>query len=193
MKKARKIWANYFESKNINFVYFSAKMSQEIIDHEDELEQMRLAQEDSEKAQASLLKLAQSLAKTKVGVEESEEESKIKNESVKVDTDSVTDSPVSSTATTKANYDILDRMELVSYLKAQAETAFSRIVGGSGTVSQGSRKKRVPTIGMVGYPNVGKSSVINVILGVSKSSHGTTGLLLGAHPVNKAFPNDCSF
>ena len=27
-------------------------------------------------------------------------------------------------------------------------------------------------VGMVGYPNVGKSSVINTILGVSKSSHG---------------------
>ena len=64
-EKARKIWANYFESKNINFVYFSAKMSQEIIDHEDEVEQMRLAEEDRDKAQKSLLELAQSLAKAK--------------------------------------------------------------------------------------------------------------------------------
>ena len=51
-EKARKIWAKYFESKNINFVYFSAKMSQERIDHEDEVEQMRLAKEDRDKAQS---------------------------------------------------------------------------------------------------------------------------------------------
>jgi len=29
-------------------------------------------------------------------------------------------------------------------------------------------------VGMVGYPNVGKSSVINTILGVSRASHGTS-------------------
>eukprot|EP00944_MAST-04C_sp_MAST-4C-sp1_P002634 g2634.t1 len=181
-EKARKIWANYFESKNINFVYFSAKMSQEIIDHEDEVEQMRLAEEDRDKAQNSLLELAQSLAKAKIGVDETDEESKTQTEKGKVDTDSVTDLPVSSTAAIKANYEILDRMELVSHLKAQAETAFNRIAGGSGIIPQGTRRKRVPTIGMVGYPNVGKSSVINVILGVSKSSHGTTRVAVGSTP-----------
>ena len=62
---------------------------------------------------------------------------KSKLKKVKVDTDSVTDLPVSSTAATKANYEILDRMELLSYLKAQAETAFNRIAGGSGIISKG--------------------------------------------------------
>ena len=42
--------------------------------------------------------------------------------------------------------------------------------------------KIVPTIGMVGYPNVGKSSVINVILGISKSTHGTTRVAVGSTP-----------
>ena len=48
-------------------------MSQEQIDHEDEVEQMRLEKEDRTKAQSSLLELAQSLAKTKIGVEETSE------------------------------------------------------------------------------------------------------------------------
>jgi hypothetical protein len=37
-------------------------------------------------------------------------------------------------------------------------------------------------VGMLGYPNVGKSSAINTILAVSKSSHGVTRVAVSATP-----------
>ena len=37
-------------------------------------------------------------------------------------------------------------------------------------------------VGLVGYPNVGKSSVINTILGVSKMTHGTVRVAVSLYP-----------
>ena len=67
-EKARKIWTNYFESKNIQFVFFSAKDAQDKIDQEDEMEQLRLEKEKEEKEQDGALWMAQNLAKAKLGL-----------------------------------------------------------------------------------------------------------------------------
>jgi len=37
-------------------------------------------------------------------------------------------------------------------------------------------------VGMVGYPNVGKSSTINVLLGVTAATHGVARVAVGATP-----------
>ena len=41
---------------------------------------------------------------------------------------------------------------------------------------------RRAVVGMVGFPNVGKSSLINVLLGVSATSHGAVRVAVGATP-----------
>lgn len=58
---------------------------------------------------------------------------------------------------------LLNREQLISFLSILPEKF--------GISPQDKHKGKV-CIGMVGYPNVGKSSVINTILGVSKSTHG---------------------
>ena len=41
---------------------------------------------------------------------------------------------------------------------------------------------RRAVVGMLGFPNVGKSSLINVLLGVSATSHGAVRVAVGATP-----------
>lgn len=42
-------------------------------------------------------------------------------------------------------------------------------------------------VGMVGYPNVGKSSVINTLLGVSKSTHGKPSSIARSYEISHTF------
>ena len=79
-EKARKIWARYFAAKNINFVFFSAKLSQDQIDQEDEMEQLRLAKEKEEAEKNGVLWMAQNLAKAKLGVGEEGKEEQVRVE-----------------------------------------------------------------------------------------------------------------
>ena len=175
-EKARKIWTNYFESKNIQFVFFSAKDAQDKIDQEDEMEQLRLEKEKEEKEQDGALWMAQNLAKAKLGLGKGES---IDNFDEKKDNDEVAKDELVLPC---EKYDILDRVQLLNYLKEKAEIAFNNDQANTQNKPQRKGRKIVPTIGMVGYPNVGKSSVINVILGISKSTHGTTRVAVGSTP-----------
>mmetsp|Transcript_2777 Transcript_2777/g.5050 ORF Transcript_2777/g.5050 Transcript_2777/m.5050 type:complete len:540 (-) Transcript_2777:15-1634(-) len=68
---------------------------------------------------------------------------------------------------------ILTREELI-YLITELPLAL-------GITPQERHKGRV-CVGLVGFPNVGKSSVINTVLGVSKSSHGIVRVAVGHTP-----------
>lgn len=58
---------------------------------------------------------------------------------------------------------VISRQELIHLM-----TSMPRYLG----ITPQSRNRDRYCVGLVGFPNVGKSSVINTILGVSKSSHG---------------------
>jgi large subunit GTPase 1 len=73
---------------------------------------------------------------------------------------------------------MMGRDELMQYVEQLArEVHASR----KAADPQHEREDRL-TIGMVGYPNVGKSSVINVLLGASSLNHAAARVATGATP-----------
>ena len=70
---------------------------------------------------------------------------------------------------------VLARSELLQLMTDMA----TQILADVGTRS---RDKGLIKFGMVGFPNVGKSSVINALLGASTCSHKTQRVAVGATP-----------
>lgn len=70
---------------------------------------------------------------------------------------------------------VLSRIELLDYLHGIAGEILE-------VVGTRDRDKGLIKFGMVGYPNVGKSSVINSLLGASTHSHKIQRVAVGATP-----------
>lgn len=68
---------------------------------------------------------------------------------------------------------VLDRLEMCVELERLARTL---------GVPDPSRNGGRACVGMVGYPNVGKSSLINVLVGATPLSHGGVRVSVGATP-----------
>ncbi|RLN84231.1 hypothetical protein BBJ28_00013211 [Nothophytophthora sp. Chile5] len=82
----------------------------------------------------------------------------------------------SSTAeVTPSEYPVLSRLELLDFLTTIATEVASE-------VGLRVKDKGLIKFGMVGFPNVGKSSVINALLGASTYSHKTQRVAVGATP-----------
>ena len=81
----------------------------------------------------------------------------------------------------QSRYRIRSREEVLSYLSEQTSLAYEEIK--KHAIDEGMEWiDRRAVVGMVGFPNVGKSSLINVLLGVSASSHGAVRVAVGATP-----------
>ena len=76
---------------------------------------------------------------------------------------SATSSVKSGDSAVRRRTRVITRLELIHLLRT-----LPRVLG---IETQAKNRSRY-CVGLVGFPNVGKSSVINTILGVSKSSHG---------------------
>lgn len=82
---------------------------------------------------------------------------------------------VVSTNEEASPYPVLSRVELLEYVTKVATEVLDE-------VGVRVKDKGLIKFGMVGFPNVGKSSVINALLGASTYSHKTQRVAVGATP-----------
>ncbi|KAF3395756.1 Large subunit GTPase 1 [Penicillium rolfsii] len=144
--KQREAWAEYFEKNNINFRFFSAHLAKEKM----EAEMLKESQGDE---------LAEPTSKMNVHDEEVDEEKEERDADAAaklVDPDQ------------SLGPHILDVDELEELFLANSPETLPQ-----GDDSEGPAKRKT-TIGLVGYPNVGKSSTINALLGAKKVSVSAT-------------------
>jgi large subunit GTPase 1 len=133
MINCRVSWGNFFASKSIKAVFFSARNAQAEIDLEFKAKCTR-----DEESEVECTKLNK--------------------------TDNV-----------KPEYPVLSRGELLECFSCLADEIL-------GEVGVRTRDKGLIKFGMVGFPNVGKSSIINALLGAASHSHKTHRVAVGSTP-----------
>ena len=132
MINCRISWGNFFSSKSIKAVFFSARNAQAEIDQE-----YKASNRDVE----SVVECAE----------------------------------LNKPDDVKPEYPVLSRGELLEYLSCLADEIL-------GEVGLRTRDKGLIKFGMVGFPNVGKSSIINALLGAASYSHKTQRVAVGSTP-----------
>ncbi|KAJ5626882.1 Large subunit GTPase 1 [Penicillium herquei] len=147
----REVWAEYFEKNNINFRFFSAHLAKE------KMEAEMLGEEGSD---SEADELAESTKKMDVNDEEDsqDEEKEVDEEHLAKLAD-----PDRSLGPHILDVDELEALFLANAPQLLEEDEDSE-----------QKSKQKTTIGLVGYPNVGKSSTINALLGAKKVSVSAT-------------------
>ena len=166
----RVVWAKHFDSVNIKFAFYSAQTQQERIDAYDSIH----TPEDE-----------------KVGIKKGMVPDKVEIELLcrdlfdrwNKDTSSTSSSTNGVFGSTMEKLEEEDRVHRRARVLNREELILllCLLPAKLGLEAQSRHQNRV-CIGMVGYPNVGKSSVINTILGVSKSSHGVLRVAVSSTP-----------
>ena len=143
----REAWAEYFEEAGINYKFFSASLAKEI----NEARELESSEDEAEPEcpQAPKDVLAKEAKKMHIQYHEEEEEEWASEEDLEEENDSRTS--------------ILTVEELEDLFLANAPD-----------VSGDDSAPRKTQIGLVGYPNVGKSSTINALIGAKKVSVSST-------------------
>lgn len=156
----RNVWGRYFEDRQIKTIFFSARTELEKLDEIAKLEREAMmddALSDEESSDEESEDSEEDAALENELKEDQVEEQSKQDEKVQIESNAM-DQPVEQ-------FPVLDREELLA-LFAEMVASLRPIVGNRS--EDGGRIK----LGMVGYPNVGKSSVINALLGAATNAHG---------------------
>ncbi|KIW38579.1 uncharacterized protein PV06_09535 [Exophiala oligosperma] len=157
-EEQRQVWAMYFQQQGINYKFFSAHLAKEMNEGRDAIEELD-ARQIQQQIDRNLPQktMAQNLQDLNLREEDGEEWSDEEEGSDESDEDNFEAGPseLPSASTQILTVDELEALFLEN-------------------IPKDSTQDRKTTIGLVGYPNVGKSSTINAMIGAKKVSVSST-------------------